>query len=145
MIQLMHENMKPHNFRKKGNTWYRVMSGLTQIVNLQKSAYGDYYYINIGICIHDLSKSDYVPENQCDLRARANELLPDLSDKITELLQNSKSVADSKLRASLSCVIEDLIKLMDKCDSVNALREQLQQGNLGMMAITVKARKLLLE
>lgn len=44
---IVKDYMKKSGFRCKKNTWYRQCNDLIQAINIQKSAWGDQYYINL--------------------------------------------------------------------------------------------------
>ena len=45
--------MKSTGFRCKRNSWYRQCNDLIQAINIQKSAWGDQYYINLCFDFYD--------------------------------------------------------------------------------------------
>ena len=45
--EIVKDYMKKSGFRCKKNTWYRQCNDLIQALNIQKSAWGDQYYINL--------------------------------------------------------------------------------------------------
>lgn len=84
-----YEELKPLGFKKKNNNFYRQLPQLGQIINVQKSRYGNpldiSFTINIGIFdprfwlqYHDFQKIGLVPqfptEPECLIRKRIGEL-----------------------------------------------------------------------
>ena len=55
LINLLNEICSPLGFKRKGNYWLLNQMELTQIINLQKSIYGNLYYINYGFKINNLN------------------------------------------------------------------------------------------
>lgn len=51
LIELMNEILCPLGFKHKGNNWLFNEAELSKIINLQKSCFGNYYYINYGFII----------------------------------------------------------------------------------------------
>src|SRR3989337_1174480 len=51
--------LKENRFKKKANRWYYHADETILVVNLQKSYYGDQYYINLGVWIKALVNEDY--------------------------------------------------------------------------------------
>ncbi len=73
--EIVKDYMKSTGFRCKRNSWYRQCNDLLQIINIQKSYWGDQYYINLGFDYYDGSfryPSEYrfPPEYMFDLRIR---------------------------------------------------------------------------
>lgn len=54
LISLINDILKDHDFKRSGSTWKIKGTELTKIVNLQKSSYGNMYYINYGYIINAL-------------------------------------------------------------------------------------------
>ena len=55
LINLFDEICSPLGFKRKGNYWFLHQMELTQIIHLQKSYYGNIYYINYGFNINNLN------------------------------------------------------------------------------------------
>lgn len=82
-----HKTLKPLGFKKKGNNFYLPLSGLGQIINIQKSSYGSKtdisFTINTGIFIPEYFLAyytytteipDYPREPVCVVRQRIGRL-----------------------------------------------------------------------
>ncbi len=54
LVTLLDEILKPEGFKRKGNSWYRSDEELIKKVQLQKSSFGNFYYINYGFDIKEL-------------------------------------------------------------------------------------------
>lgn len=55
LINLLNEVCSPLGFKRKGNYWLLHQMELTQVIHLQKSYYGNFYYINYGFKINNLN------------------------------------------------------------------------------------------
>ena len=69
--------LKAHGFRKSGATWHRDADRLIQVFNIQKSQWGDQFYLNVGIYLRDLGDESRPREYRCHVRCRAERLLDD--------------------------------------------------------------------
>ncbi|MBL7762203.1 MAG: DUF4304 domain-containing protein, partial [Chitinophagaceae bacterium] len=58
VLGIIEEILAPINFRKKGNSWIKMRSELSNVVNLQKSKFGDRFYVNYGYIINSLPIED---------------------------------------------------------------------------------------
>ncbi|MFC3323749.1 DUF4304 domain-containing protein [Mesorhizobium cantuariense] len=47
LLSLFNQRLSEHDFIKKSTSWCRYLKESTQVVDLQKSNYGNSYYINI--------------------------------------------------------------------------------------------------
>ena len=45
---------KPYGYRKKGNYWFADGEKISKVINLQKSNFGNVYYINYGYVLNNL-------------------------------------------------------------------------------------------
>jgi hypothetical protein len=54
LIRLLNDALLPHGFKRKGNYWVDNRGELSKIVNLQKSEFGDLFYVNYGFVIKQL-------------------------------------------------------------------------------------------
>jgi hypothetical protein len=60
LAKIIDDVLKPHGFKKKGNYWRLECDELIKIVNLQKSQWGDQYYINYGFDIKGLENDELI-------------------------------------------------------------------------------------
>lgn len=118
-------------FGKKSDNWYRNGDGVVQVVNLQKSQYGNQYYINAGVAMRSLGADLFPKEQQCHVRFRLSAVSPpEKESMINESLNLDKSRFSDPERASqLSMLIEDiLLEVFGKCDSEQRLLEAVKSG-----------------
>lgn len=54
LVKLFDNFLKPHGFNRRGNYWRLDDGELIKIINLQKSQWGNQYYINYGFDFKDL-------------------------------------------------------------------------------------------
>ncbi len=77
--------MKARGYRKTGATWHRSFDKLIQVFNIQKSQWGNQFYLNVGVYLRDLGDELNPTEYRCHVRCRAEHLLS--SADFTELHQ----------------------------------------------------------
>lgn len=115
--------MKSAGFRCKNNTWYRQSNDLIQALNIQKSAWGDLYYINICFSYYDgsfLYPSEYKFLDTFDLRIRASELFEDADFKSLDYTEDY----DSEKRAiAIKDIFSRSLSFLDKSNSTAVLKE----------------------
>ncbi|SRR5258708_17710761 len=68
--------LEAENFVKKGQSWYLEGGDAIVVFNLQKSDWGEYYFINIGIWLKTLGEAKFPEENLCHLSHRVENLFP---------------------------------------------------------------------
>ena len=63
--------LRPLGFKGSRRTWLRDEGFAVAVVNLQKSAWGDMFYLNLGIVFDELGRPASIKEYRCHLRWRA--------------------------------------------------------------------------
>jgi len=117
--------MKSAGFRCKNNSWYRLRNDLIQILNIQKSAWGDQYYINIGLDYYDgsfryPSEYKFPGEYMFGLRIRASRLFEDADFKS---LDYTKDYDPAKRTEAIKDIFSRSLDFLDKCNSTSVLKE----------------------
>lgn len=59
LIDLLDEMLKPMGFKKRGNNWSSETDEVIRIVNLQRSQFGNFYYLNYGYIVKSLPLNDW--------------------------------------------------------------------------------------
>ena len=120
---IIKDQLKSAGFRCQGNTWYRRRNDLIQALNIQKSAWGDQYYINLRFDYFDGSfkyPSEYKFHNTFDLDFRASSILKEADFKAFDF----ENEYDPKKRTdTVRDIISQCIDLLDKCNSTSAMKE----------------------
>lgn len=125
--------------QKRGQSWYLDGKDAIVVINLQKSDWGELYYINIGIWLKALGEASYPKENQCHLGFRAESLFPEQR----ELIFLSCSLAKSSpiLLSDLSEFIKkQLVPFLDDCVDIDKLKILALKGILEKGLIMKEAR-----
>lgn len=115
------------SFVKKGQSWYLDGEDTIIVVKLQKSNWGEEYYINIGIRLKALGTVNFPQESQCHFSHRLERYFPDDRELI---------LRGSSLEASNSQTLEDftellrikLVPFLKECTSKHKLKEFLVAG-----------------
>ena len=68
--------LKAAGYKKKARTWWRTTADSVQVVNLQKSPYGEQVYVNLGLYVRALGTEEFPPENRCHIQARLERVVP---------------------------------------------------------------------
>lgn len=66
--------LKRYGFRKRRFRWYRAEGHVIQVFDLQKSAWSDSYYINLGIFDRRLGAASWPPIYECHAQLRTTDL-----------------------------------------------------------------------
>jgi hypothetical protein len=66
--------LKPLGYAKRGATWHRDRDALVSVLNLQKSQWGEDWYLNLGVYLKRLGDEARPSEARCHVRCRASSL-----------------------------------------------------------------------
>lgn len=110
--KLIRPLMRENGFRLKGTSWYRIKEDFIQVLNFQKSLYGDDYYLNLAF---DLSNDllcfppDYkfLPEYRYPIRIRAENIpfIETTKKKYTFDIKSSERVRKVIVETIENCLV----------------------------------------
>jgi len=134
--------LRVQGFKKDRTTWRKECPESTLVLNLQKSQYGDLYYVNLGIWLKPIGGSHAPKEYQCHIRARLESIsrLP-----LAEALDMEKPGLGDEERADLirRAVESEALPWLEASSSVAGAREQLEGGRLQGAPVMGLAREFL--
>ncbi|MCD2425504.1 DUF4304 domain-containing protein [Niabella pedocola] len=164
-----HELLKPLGFKKKANNFYLQLDGIGQIINIQKSAWGNKdnigFTINTGIFVPEYwltfynfsSKElpDYPTEPECLIRKRIGELrnqhdtwydIKERTDELQLIAEMRKNLTDfilpyfNKLNST-----EKMLRELDSADMIlTPLGKLIVYGEFGLSGKAKQEYKALL-
>jgi hypothetical protein len=135
LIDFLNNIFKPLGFKKKSSNWYYENDELIKKINLQRSQYGNYYYINYGYIIK------YLDLDVLDMHiyygvATSNK---DENLRIEGLLNLDNNIPDEIRKVELTDVLNklliDISSINTEEDILNKLKER---DNLNSIPLVVK-------
>lgn len=118
LVNIFDSILKPYGFIRKGNYWKQSGDELIKIINLQKSQWGNQYYINYGFNFKDLQydeKAMHIYRRIGSKDASGNNILDfeeNLPGDRTKMVKN---------------LLMDILKLFSDINSVEILINDLNQ------------------
>ena len=139
--------LDPHGFRKKAGTWYRQGGDSLHVFNLQKSSYGNQYYINLCLVPVGIDVEGYPTpkEHKCPIRARLGALTTeDEKAHIARLLDlEDGTISDLEKETEIEKILNvKVLSFFDKIESTG-LKKAASQGLLEKFLVTLTAKKYL--
>jgi hypothetical protein len=125
-IQLAQEVFKPLGYKRKNCNWSSETSELIRIFNLQKSMYGDLYYLNcsfiikglkLGGCYHVMYRFYYKDNEEQNLYMH-------------QLLDFENGMSDNERKKGLKQLLEDMGKDMGSVHTIEGLRQYIIELNI---------------
>ena len=118
-----------HSFKRKGGTWYYDCPETILVANLQKSQYGDQFYINLGVWFKALGTATNPKEHLCQIRIRLETLSGEKLERALNLEDLSISELNRRMAIETS-MKEHAIPFLNDCNSIEGVKNQLANGRL---------------
>lgn len=124
LIELLNGIFKPLGFKHKGNIWVQNDTELSKMIKLQKSNFGNYYYINYGFIIKAIELNGLYMH----LSYRLGSLNKEEQKEITNLLdfeyEIPKEERISTLRQKIELkILPNILKVNNEEDIKNYLKD----------------------
>jgi hypothetical protein len=116
--------LKNAGFRKKVRTWWRQVDEVIQVVNLQKSPYGERLYVNLGIYVTRLGSESSPAENRCHVQARLDRVVDPSRRQAVASAEAGATPAPPLLEA----ILVDGLTWLDDLSTLAGLRKYLESG-----------------
>jgi len=136
IVTLLNETLVDKGFKKKGDFWVDNRGEIVKMVNLQKSNFGNRYYVNYGYILKSIPLKNEVMHvynrlTSADARKRG---------KIERLLNLETEISDDERIAQLKDVL--IKNLLTKIQSINSeediFNELKNRPNLNAVPVSVK-------
>lgn len=137
--------LKEAGFKKKTDTWYWVNNEVVLLVNLQKSQYGNQYYVNCGVSLKSLSASEFPKEHHCHIRFRLRSIALDKLENDIDSVFNleNKSLSDQQRKEEISRLIRDIaLPTLQGCSSESGIAETIKSGKLAKAMLCKQVKEL---
>lgn len=133
--------LREQDFKKRRSSWYRETEDLIQVINLQKSQYGEQYYLNLGLYVKYIIKESvierYPPEYKCHVRIRLAKETRVNGIEISSWfdLENLEIGEEERIGAINKIFSERVIPFMSQCASIEGIGMCFHRGELASALI----------
>ena len=121
LSKLIDEIFIPFGFKRKGNYWTFNGEVLSKMINLQKSDFGNFFYVNYGYIIRKLELGN----NTMHIYNRFGSIDTNENKRITELLDLENSIVENDRLTELKGFLSN--KLVPKIQTVNTEEDLLNE------------------
>jgi hypothetical protein len=131
IMETIQASLKKAGFRKKSNTWYLHTDETILVTNVQKSNYGDSYYINLAVWLNSLGDILNPKHNHCHIQMRAVNLDRDRQnywEREVFNLENTKITENERTELIRSFFENIAIPFLFSCSSLEGIRKQHIEG-----------------
>jgi hypothetical protein len=129
-------------FERKSNSWYGSGNDAIVVLNLQKSDFGNYFYINIGVCLKSLTSEIFPKISKCHISMRADHLVGDNAPQLA-LGLNLDDGDEKALEDATDIVRNQVVPVLLGFMNIDTLRDFYFKGGLKRSLIHWQARDLL--
>lgn len=141
LVAALGEVLREAGFSKKGDTWYRDNDEVLELFNLQKSQYGNQYYLNYALWLKALGPAAFPKEHQAHVSMRVEPTVEN-SSLVAPLFDLEANVADREMMVK-SYLLEKLLPLAASCRSLASVRALYRAGRFSSAMVKLKAQALL--
>ncbi|MGH2340867.1 DUF4304 domain-containing protein [Segnochrobactraceae bacterium EtOH-i3] len=132
--------MRNNGFKRRASHWYKNINNILYVVNLQKSHFGDEFYINIS-CVPDgmaVTGLPFPKEYKCPIRLRLGSKMPEQTDTyIKTTLDMSSTISNSERELQIKDIIRNyIIPIADKISDIDKIKSVIINDSIKGIVIT---------
>ena len=123
--------LKHRGFKKKGHMWYMHSQDCVFRIDVQKSSWGEKFYINLGVYLKAIREVPVPPLTASDIDGRIDSLVPE-KERLLEILDlENITEAERRRRARrvAELVLEYALPFFDGLSTLSKLRENIKTLN----------------
>jgi Domain of unknown function (DUF4304) len=123
-------------FHRKSSTWYRDLNETVLVVEVQKSNFGEQYYLNLGVFVKGLvpGQKDKLPpkENECHIRFRIEALKPEDEAHFKQMLnvEDGSMSSDDRQTGVEKAIAEVALPFLLQCGTRAGIGDAYRAGML---------------
>ena len=131
--------LKALGFTKKSDNWWRQSQDAVQVLNIQKSPYGERIYVNLGIYLKALGTETSPPERRCHVRIRLEQIAdPGLWNEIASAAADTEPTP-----ALIAAVVHDGCNWLSRLSTLAGVRDYIESDAAKNALVFASVRELL--
>jgi len=137
LSQRFAEPLKVAGYKKKDFNWSRMNDETCLIVNIQKSRWGEWAYVNMGVFVYLLGSEVNPKERDCHIRFRLENVCPPAQENLISGKNHGILSAKPLLPGSIDAekftyALKDFgLPVLEKMSTLNDLRSLIDEGRSG--------------
>ena len=144
---LIGSTLEGGGFRFNRGAWYRTLSDVTQVAQVEKSQYSRRYFLRLAIALRSRQTVPFPKEHQCDIRISPGELDLDrwyVWERLLDL--DAEDLPDSERTVTLAGLLgEVVISRFGRLSSVEEIRAAIRERALSPNFVLGDAYSLLVD
>lgn len=130
--------LKALGFTKKSNTWWRQSQDAVQVLNIQKSPFGERIYVNLGIYLKALGTETTPPERRCHVQERLEHIAdPGLWNEIASAAADTEPTP-----ALIAAVAQDGCGWLSRLSTLAGIRDYIESDASKSALVFASVREL---
>jgi hypothetical protein len=136
LVKTLDDVFRPCGFKRKGNHWVEEGGEIIKMINLQKSEFGNFFYLNYGYILKSLPLGNV----KMHVYNRASVLDPETKHTFDQILNLENDLSDNERFDVLSRVLEkSLLAEFRSINSESDLKAYLKsRPSYGAVPVSVK-------
>jgi len=131
-------------FSRHSGAWYLRNAETIEVVELQKSQYGQQYYVNAALWLLPLGESQFPKEEKCHIRSRLGVLFPEHEHSLKQILDLEYPMDEATRVIEFRRILETLLlPTLAACSTLARLKGRTGDRLLKSSLVTKEAQKLL--
>jgi hypothetical protein len=143
LMPILDRVLVKQGFKRKSATWFVDKSEAIVVVNLQKSQWGEQYYVNLAVWVKALGETRLPPkEHLCHVRTRLTSLADDLLAQALDLTNEELSETEREQIVETQ-LLAAAVPFLTECGTVEGLARLYQAGKLGKAMVHRDLKQLM--
>jgi hypothetical protein len=127
--------LKAAGYRKRALNWHREWDDTISVFNIQKSQWGDKFYINCAIYLKALGNEKTPPEYRCPVRLRLDDLVSN-RNRLSALLDFENNIKTEKRLEEIKTLVRSFaLPWLEKYAQLEELKSLVRSEKASRMAI----------
>ena len=145
--KLFNIEMSKNGFKRRTSHWYKNINTILYVVNLQKSHFGDEFYINISFVPDGMAVAGlpFPKEYKCPIRLRLGSKMPEQTDAyIKTTLDMSSPISNSERELQIKDIVRSyIIPIVDKISDIEKIKSVIINDTVKGIVITKEGLEFL--
>lgn len=145
--QLFHFELKKYGFKRRASHWYFKSPEVIHVINLQKSRFGDIFYINVGLVPDSMPIAGlpFPREYKCPIRIRLGSGMPEKEDAyIKEILDMDSDIPEHERKFGIVNIIEKYISpIIANTPDIESIKKAIKKRSIIGMQISKEGLEFL--
>jgi len=134
------EVVESAGFRSRSGAWYRAVPVGLHVLDLQKSEWGNQYYVNLGIYASALGRSRSPKIHQCHFYTRAESLDPENAARWGAVMDLESPMDPNARVHELRSLLTGVLRFLESLETKEGVRSAAIDGHLrdGLLLLSLK-------